>query len=414
MSAKTNHNYSDDAIQVLEGLEAVRKRPGMYIGSTDKRGLHHLVYEVVDNSVDEILNGYGDEINVTINPDESITISDNGRGMPTGMHQSGKPTVEVIFTVLHAGGKFGQGGYKTSGGLHGVGASVVNALSEWLTVQIHRDGKIVEQQFKHGGVPQTKLISKGKTRRTGTTVTFKPDPEIFKNATSFNFDTLSERLQESAFLLQGLKITLEDRRADKARTEVYHYEEGIKEFVKYVNEGKETLHDVALFQGQSNEIEVDVSFQYNDQYSESIMSFVNNVRTKDGGTHEVGFKTAMTRVFNDYARRIGDLKAKDKNLEGNDIREGLTAIISVRIPEHLLQFEGQTKSKLGTPEARSAVDAVVAEKLPYYLEEKGQLSKALVKKQLKPNKREKQREKREKMLVQVRKINVKIRCYLVN
>lgn len=383
MSAKTNHNYSDDAIQVLEGLEAVRKRPGMYIGSTDKRGLHHLVYEVVDNSVDEILNGYGDEINVTINADESITISDNGRGMPTGMHQSGKPTVEVIFTVLHAGGKFGQGGYKTSGGLHGVGASVVNALSEWLTVQIHRDGKIVEQQFKHGGIPQTKLIEKGKTKKTGTTVTFKPDPEIFKNATSFNFDTLSERLQESAFLLKGLKITLEDRRADKERTEVYHYEEGIKEFVKYVNEGKETLHDVAFFQGESNEIEVDVSFQYNDQYSESIMSFVNNVRTKDGGTHEVGFKTAMTRVFNDYARRTGDLKAKDKNLEGNDIREGLTAIISVRIPEHLLQFEGQTKSKLGTPEARSAVDSVVSEKLPYYLEEKGQLSKALVKKAIK-------------------------------
>lgn len=383
MSAKTNHNYSDDAIQVLEGLEAVRKRPGMYIGSTDKRGLHHLVYEVVDNSVDEILNGYGDEINVTINADESITISDNGRGMPTGMHQSGKPTVEVIFTVLHAGGKFGQGGYKTSGGLHGVGASVVNALSEWLTVQIHRDGKIVEQQFKHGGIPQTKLIAKGKTKKTGTTVTFKPDPEIFKNATSFNFDTLSERLQESAFLLKGLKITLEDRRADKERTEVYHYEEGIKEFVKYVNEGKETLHDVAFFQGESNEIEVDVSFQYNDQYSESIMSFVNNVRTKDGGTHEVGFKTAMTRVFNDYARRTGDLKAKDKNLEGNDIREGLTAIISVRIPEHLLQFEGQTKSKLGTPEARSAVDSVVSEKLPYYLEEKGQLSKALVKKAIK-------------------------------
>ena len=383
MSAKTNHNYSDDAIQVLEGLEAVRKRPGMYIGSTDKRGLHHLVYEVVDNSVDEILNGYGDEINVTINADESITISDNGRGMPTGMHQSGKPTVEVIFTVLHAGGKFGQGGYKTSGGLHGVGASVVNALSKWLTVQIHRDGKIVEQQFKHGGIPQTKLIAKGKTKKTGTTVTFKPDPEIFKNATSFNFDTLSERLQESAFLLKGLKITLEDRRTDKERTEVYHYEEGIKEFVKYVNEGKETLHDVAFFHGESNEIEVDVSFQYNDQYSESIMSFVNNVRTKDGGTHEVGFKTAMTRVFNDYARRTGDLKAKDKNLEGNDIREGLTAIISVRIPEHLLQFEGQTKSKLGTPEARSAVDSVVSEKLPYYLEEKGQLSKSLVKKAIK-------------------------------
>ncbi|WP_086427841.1 DNA topoisomerase IV subunit B [Staphylococcus cornubiensis] len=383
MSAKKVNNYSDDAIQVLEGLEAVRKRPGMYIGSTDKRGLHHLVYEVVDNSVDEILNGYGNEINVTINEDESITVADNGRGMPTGTHRSGKPTVEVIFTVLHAGGKFGQGGYKTSGGLHGVGASVVNALSESLTVEIHRDGQIFEQQFAHGGVPQTKLIKKGKTKKTGTTVTFKPDPEIFKSATSFNFETLSERLQESAFLLQNLKITLEDRRAGKERSEVYHYEEGIKAFVSYVNEGKEVLHDVALFQGTANEIEVDVSFQYNDQYSESIMSFVNNVRTKDGGTHEVGFKTAMTRVFNEYARRIGDLKAKDKNLEGNDIREGLTAIISVRIPEHLLQFEGQTKSKLGTPEARSAVDAIVAEKLPFYLEEKGQLSKSLVKKAIK-------------------------------
>ncbi|NCJ14886.1 DNA topoisomerase IV subunit B [Staphylococcus pseudintermedius] len=383
MSAKKVNNYSDDAIQVLEGLEAVRKRPGMYIGSTDKRGLHHLVYEVVDNSVDEILNGYGNEINVTINEDESITVADNGRGMPTGTHRSGKPTVEVIFTVLHAGGKFGQGGYKTSGGLHGVGASVVNALSESLSVEIHRDGEIFEQQFAHGGVPQTKLIKKGKTKKTGTTVTFKPDAEIFKSATSFNFETLSERLQESAFLLQNLKITLEDRRVGKERSEVYHYEEGIKAFVSYVNEGKEVLHDVALFQGVANEIEVDVSFQYNDQYSESIMSFVNNVRTKDGGTHEVGFKTAMTRVFNEYARRIGDLKAKDKNLEGNDIREGLTAIISVRIPEHLLQFEGQTKSKLGTPEARSAVDAIVAEKLPFYLEEKGQLSKSLVKKAIK-------------------------------
>ncbi|EGQ0364124.1 DNA topoisomerase IV subunit B [Staphylococcus pseudintermedius] len=383
MSAKKVNNYSDDAIQVLEGLEAVRKRPGMYIGSTDKRGLHHLVYEVVDNSVDEILNGYGNEINVTINEDESITVADNGRGMPTGTHRSGKPTVEVIFTVLHAGGKFGQGGYKTSGGLHGVGASVVNALSESLSVEIHRDGEIFEQQFAHGGVPQTKLIKKGKTKKTGTTVTFKPDAEIFQSATSFNFETLSERLQESAFLLQNLKITLEDRRVGKERSEVYHYEEGIKAFVSYVNEGKEVLHDVALFQGTANEIEVDVSFQYNDQYSESIMSFVNNVRTKDGGTHEVGFKTAMTRVFNEYARRIGDLKAKDKNLEGNDIREGLTAIISVRIPEHLLQFEGQTKSKLGTPEARSAVDAIVAEKLPFYLEEKGQLSKSLVKKAIK-------------------------------
>ncbi|QLK86223.1 DNA topoisomerase IV subunit B [Staphylococcus sp. 17KM0847] len=383
MSAKKINNYSDDAIQVLEGLEAVRKRPGMYIGSTDKRGLHHLVYEVVDNSVDEILNGYGDEIKVTINTDESITIADNGRGMPTGMHKLGKPTVEVIFTVLHAGGKFGQGGYKTSGGLHGVGASVVNALSEWLTVEIHRDGVIFEQQFAHGGIPQTQLVKKGKTKKTGTTVTFKPDPEIFKNTTSFNFDTLSERLQESAFLLQGLKITMEDKRSGKARQETYHYEEGIKAFVSYVNEGKEVLHDVALFQGIANDIEVDVAFQYNDQYSEGILSFVNNVRTKDGGTHEVGFKTAMTRIFNEYSRRIGELKPKDKNIEGNDIREGLTAIISVRIPEHLLQFEGQTKSKLGTPEARSAVDAIVAEKLPFYLEEKGQLSKTLVKKAIK-------------------------------
>lgn len=383
MATNKRQNYSDDSIQVLEGLEAVRKRPGMYIGSTDKRGLHHLVYEIVDNSVDEVLNGYGNEIKVTINKDDSITIEDNGRGMPTGIHKSGKPTVEVIFTILHAGGKFGQGGYKTSGGLHGVGASVVNALSEWLVVEIYRDGFIYEQRFNKGGLPATGLEKKGKTRKKGTKVTFKPDPEIFKSATSFNFDTLSERLQESAFLLKNLKITLTDLRSGKEREEIYHYEDGIKEFVSYVNEGKEVLHDVATFSGEANGIEVDIAFQYNDQYSESILSFVNNVRTKDGGTHEVGFKTAMTRVFNDYARRIGELKAKDKNLDGNDIREGLTAIISVRIPEELLQFEGQTKSKLGTAEARSAVDSVVAEKLPFYLEEKGQLSKSLVKKAVK-------------------------------
>ncbi|MDU7036395.1 MAG: ATP-binding protein, partial [Staphylococcus simulans] len=383
MATNKRQNYSDDSIQVLEGLEAVRKRPGMYIGSTDKRGLHHLVYEIVDNSVDEVLNGYGNEIKVTINKDDSITIEDNGRGMPTGIHKSGKPTVEVIFTILHAGGKFGQGGYKTSGGLHGVGASVVNALSEWLVVEIYRDGSIYEQRFNKGGLPATGLEKKGKTRKKGTKVTFKPDPEIFKSATSFNFDTLSERLQESAFLLKNLKITLTDLRSGKEREEIYHYEDGIKEFVSYVNEGKEVLHDVATFSGEANGIEVDIAFQYNDQYSESILSFVNNVRTKDGGTHEVGFKTAMTRVFNDYARRIGELKAKDKNLDGNDIREGLTAIISVRIPEELLQFEGQTKSKLGTAEARSAVDSVVAEKLPFYLEEKGQLSKSLVKKAVK-------------------------------
>ncbi|UXV36591.1 DNA topoisomerase IV subunit B [Staphylococcus simulans] len=383
MTTNKRQNYSDDSIQVLEGLEAVRKRPGMYIGSTDKRGLHHLVYEIVDNSVDEVLNGYGNEIKVTINKDDSITIEDNGRGMPTGIHKSGKPTVEVIFTILHAGGKFGQGGYKTSGGLHGVGASVVNALSEWLVVEIYRDGSIYEQRFNKGGLPATGLEKKGKTRKKGTKVTFKPDPEIFKSATSFNFDTLSERLQESAFLLKNLKITLTDLRSGKEREEIYHYEDGIKEFVSYVNEGKEVLHDVATFSGEANGIEVDIAFQYNDQYSESILSFVNNVRTKDGGTHEVGFKIAMTRVFNDYARRIGELKAKDKNLDGNDIREGLTAIISVRIPEELLQFEGQTKSKLGTAEARSAVDSVVAEKLPFYLEEKGQLSKSLVKKAVK-------------------------------
>ena len=383
MAMNKKNNYSDDSIQVLEGLEAVRKRPGMYIGSTDKRGLHHLVYEVVDNSVDEVLNGHGNEILVTINKDESITIEDNGRGMPTGIHASGKPTVEVIFTVLHAGGKFGQGGYKTSGGLHGVGASVVNALSAWLEVEIYRDGTIYQQNFKDGGKPATGLVKKGKTKKTGTKVTFKPDPEIFKNASAFNFDVLSERLQESAFLLKSLKITLADKRQGKEREEVYHYEEGIKEFVSYVNEGKEVLHDVTTFYGQANDIEVEVAFQYNDQYSESILSFVNNVRTKDGGTHEVGFKTAMTRVFNDYARRINELKTKDKNLDGNDIREGLTAIISIRIPEELLQFEGQTKSKLGTPEARSAVDSVVSDKLPYYLEEKGQLSKSLVKKAVK-------------------------------
>lgn len=383
MATKMTNHYSDDSIQVLEGLEAVRKRPGMYIGSTDKRGLHHLVYEIVDNSVDEVLNGYGNEIDVTINKDNSISVEDNGRGMPTGMHASGKPTVEVIFTVLHAGGKFGQGGYKTSGGLHGVGASVVNALSEWLEVEIHRDGQIYKQSFKDGGIPTSGLVKAGKTKKTGTKVTFKPDSSIFKATTAFNFDILSERLQESAFLLKNLKITLKDLRDGKEREDVYHYEEGIKEFVSYINEGKEVLHDVTTFTGAANGIEVDVAFQYNDQYSESILSFVNNVRTKDGGTHEVGFKTAMTRVFNDYARRINELKDKDKNLDGNDIREGLTAVISVRIPEELLQFEGQTKSKLGTSEARSAVDSVVSEKLPYYLEEKGQLSKSLVKKAIK-------------------------------
>ncbi|WP_165980637.1 DNA topoisomerase IV subunit B [Macrococcus carouselicus] len=378
-----NNQYNDESIQVLEGLEAVRKRPGMYIGSTDGRGLHHLVYEILDNSIDEALNGHGSAIEVILNKDGSVTVADNGRGMPTGLHKTGKPTPEVIFTVLHAGGKFGQGGYKTSGGLHGVGASVVNALSSWLEVTIYNNGKIHQQRFGNGGIPATTLKEVGKTKRTGTTVTFMPDPTIFKQTVSFNYDTLAERLRESAFLLQDLKITLTDKRGDEDKAEVFHFEEGLKAFVAFVNEGKEFLHDVVMFKGESASIEVEVAFQYNDQYSETILSFVNNVRTKDGGTHEVGMKTAMTRVFNEYARKIGELKTKDKNLDGNDIREGMTAVISVKIPEELLQFEGQTKSKLGTSEARGAVDSVIADQLPYFLEENGKLSQTLVKKAVK-------------------------------
>ncbi|QYA39106.1 DNA topoisomerase IV subunit B [Macrococcoides caseolyticum] len=378
-----NNQYNDESIQVLEGLEAVRKRPGMYIGSTDSRGLHHLVYEILDNSIDEALNGHGNEINVVLNADDSVTVTDNGRGMPTGLHKTGKPTPEVIFTVLHAGGKFGQGGYKTTGGLHGVGASVVNALSSWLEVTIHNNGKIFKQRFQDGGIPVTTLEEIGKSKKTGTTVTFKPDPSIFKQTVKFNFDTLSERLRESAFLLNNLKITISDLRNNEERHEVFYYEDGLKDFVNFVNEGKETLHEVAKFSGKSHDIEVEVAFQFNDQYSETILSFVNNVRTKDGGTHEVGMKAAITRVFNEYARKIGELKAKDKNLDGNDIREGMTAIISVKIPENLLQFEGQTKSKLGTSEARSAVDGVLSEQLPFYFEENGVLSQKLVKKAVK-------------------------------
>lgn len=377
------NQYNDESIQVLEGLEAVRKRPGMYIGSTDTRGLHHLVYEILDNSIDEALNGHGNKIDVILNEDDSVTVTDNGRGMPTGLHKTGKPTPEVIFTVLHAGGKFGQGGYKTTGGLHGVGASVVNALSEWLEVTIHNNGKIFKQRFESGGVAVTTLEEIGTSKKTGTSVTFKPDPSIFKQTTKFNYETLSERLRESAFLLKDLHISITDNRVIPERHDDFYFEDGLSDFVKFVNEGKETLHEVAYFSGTSNEIEVEVAFQYNDQYSETILSFVNNVRTKDGGTHEVGMKTAMTRVFNEYARKIGELKQKDKNLDGNDIREGMTAIISVKIPEHLLQFEGQTKSKLGTSEARSAVDAMLAEQLPYYFEENGKLSQVLVKKAVK-------------------------------
>ncbi|REJ22231.1 MAG: DNA topoisomerase IV subunit B [Bacillaceae bacterium] len=372
--------YNDDAIQVLEGLEAVRKRPGMYIGSTDARGLHHLVYEIVDNSVDEALAGFGDHIIVKIHKDESISVADKGRGMPTGMHKLGKPTPEVILTVLHAGGKFGQGGYKTSGGLHGVGASVVNALSEWLEVTIKRDGFIYKQRFEKGGKSVTTLEKIGETKETGTTVHFKPDPLIF-STTTFQFDILSERLRESAFLLKGLTIDLIDERNNVQ--ESYCYENGIESFVAYLNEGKETLHPVVFFEGEQQGIEVEFSFQFNDGYSENILSFVNHVRTKDGGTHEAGAKTAMTRVFNEYARKTGLLKEKDKNLEGTDIREGLSAIISVRIPEGLLQFEGQTKGKLGTTEARSAVDTVISEKLSYFLEENAEISTLLIKKAIK-------------------------------
>lgn len=377
MTKKSMMEYNDDAIQVLEGLEAVRKRPGMYIGSTDARGLHHLVYEIVDNSVDEALGGYGNRIDVKIHKDDSISVRDYGRGMPTGMHRSGKPTPEVIFTVLHAGGKFGQGGYKTSGGLHGVGASVVNALSEWLEVTIYRDGSVFKQRFENGGKPVTTLEKKGSTKESGTLIHFKPDPTIF-NTTHYNYETLSERLRESAFLLKGFTIEIADLRADQK--ELFKFDTGIQAFVSYLNEEKDTLHPVVSFEGVQSEIEVEFAFQFNDGFSETILSFVNNVRTKDGGTHEAGAKTAVTRVFNEYARKVSLLKDKDKNLEGSDIREGFASIISIRVPEQILQFEGQTKGKLGTSEARSAVDAVVAGKLLYFLEENPDISSMLIKK----------------------------------
>ncbi|EFI83415.1 DNA topoisomerase 4 subunit B [Listeria grayi] len=379
--SKPMNEYNDDSIQVLEGLDAVRKRPAMYIGSTDVRGLHHLVYEIVDNSVDEALAGFGERITVKIYKDQSISIEDEGRGMPVGTHKTGKSTVEVILTVLHAGGKFGQeGGYKTSGGLHGVGSSVVNALSEWLKVTVYRDGAIYEQNFADGGKPVDKLKKIGKTKRRGTKIHFKPDPAIFP-MTSFNYDTLSERLRESAFLLKGMAIELSDERT--GAEEIFQFEEGVKNFVEYINEGKDVLHPVVDIDGESGSIEMELAFQFNDGYSENILSFVNNVRTRGAGTHESGMKAAMTRVFNDYARRVGMLKEKDKNLEGSDIREGLSAVLSIRVPENLLQFEGQTKEKLGTAEARAAVDAVVTEHLAYFLAENPDTSSLLVKKAIK-------------------------------
>ena len=368
---QTAFDYNDDAIQVLEGLDAVRKRPGMYIGSTDSKGLHHLVYEIVDNSVDEVLAGYGNQIIVKLHKDNSVSVQDKGRGMPTGMHKIGKPTPEVILTILHAGGKFGQGGYKTSGGLHGVGASVVNALSEWLVVTIKRDGIIYEQRFENGGKPVTTLEKIGKTNQTGTTIHFKPDPTIF-SATSFNYENLCERLRESAFLIKRVKIDIIDERNDVH--DIFHYENGLEAFVQYLNEEKDSLHPVISFEGEQNGIEVDFAFQFNDGYSENVLSFVNNVRTKDGGTHEMGLRTAVTRSFNEYARKVNLLKEKDKNLDGSDIREGFSAVISVRVPEEILQFEGQTKGKLGTSEARSAVDSVISENLAYFLEENPDIS----------------------------------------
>lgn len=373
-------DYTDDSIQVLEGLEAVRKRPGMYIGSTDNRGLHHLVDEIVDNAVDEALAGYGNVIKVTIHNDNSISVEDSGRGIPAGMHSSGKPTIEVIFTVLHAGGKFGQGGYKTSGGLHGVGASVVNALSEWLEVTSFRDGNIYFQRFENGGKPVGTMENKGSTRKKGSIIHFKPDPVIF-SSTIYNFETLSERLREAAFLLKGLKIELVDKR--DSTNETYEYPDGLESFVAYLNEEKDTLHPVVSFEGEQQEMEVDFAFQFNDGYSESMLSFVNHVRTRDGGTHESGARTAITRTFNDHARKAGFLKEKDKNLEGTDIREGFTAIVSIRIPEEKLQFEGQTKGKLGTSEARSVVDGVVSEKLSYFLEENPDNAGLLIRKAVK-------------------------------
>lgn len=379
MAAKSN--YDESNIQILEGLEAVRKRPGMYIGSTDARGLHHLVWEIVDNAIDEALSGFGDNIQVTICKDNSIKVTDHGRGMPTGMHASGKPTTEVILTILHAGGKFNEdGGYKTSGGLHGVGASVVNALSSWLEVTIYRDGKIWQQRFEDGGSKVGKLKVIGKSNQTGTTIHFMPDSSIF-SVYEYNFSTISERLMESAFLLKGIKIDLVDERTGKEIS--YQYDNGLTAFVEYLNYEKETLNEIINIEGTNNEIEVDVAMQFTSGYQETTLSFVNLVRTSDGGTHETGFRSALTRTFNEYARKYGLLKEKDKNLEGNDVREGLSAIISIKVPEHYLQFEGQTKSKLGTPEARNVVDTVVYEKLTYFLEEHKETADNLVKKMIK-------------------------------
>ena len=371
--------YDDNSIKILEGLDAVRKRPGMYIGSTDKRGLHHLIWEIVDNSIDEAINGFGDYIKIILHSDKSVSVEDHGRGLPVGMHQSGKPTPEVIFTVLHAGGKFESSGYKVSGGLHGVGASVVNALSKWVEVTINRDKGTYYMRCENGGHVTVPLKKIGTTNRTGTTVRFLPDNEIFQS-TNFSFTTVCERMQESAFLMKGITIEVIDE--EDGRENKYCYERGIDEFVEYLNKGKNVLHKVLHLGGTKDNIEVDVAMQYTDTYSEDIVSFVNDVKTIDGGSHEVGFKTALTRVFNDYAKSNNFIKSKDKALEGGDVREGLTAVISLKIPESLLQFEGQTKGKLGTPEARTAVDAIVTEQLKVFLEENKAIATDIINKSL--------------------------------
>ncbi|SDI26061.1 DNA topoisomerase IV subunit B [Dolosicoccus paucivorans] len=382
VAKKATIQYDDQAIQILEGLEAVRKRPGMYIGSTDQKGLHHLIYEIVDNAVDEALSDFADKIKVHIYKDGSVEISDNGRGMPTGQHESGVSTIQVIFTVLHAGGKFGQGGYKSAGGLHGVGASVVNALSSWLTVRVQREGYYYSMQFEKGGHPVGDLKKTKAPNKTdhGTSVHFMPDPEIFGQA-QIDTSVISERLRESAFLLKGLSIQLIDDRTEYDET--FLFEEGLIDFIKYLNEEKDTLGDIASFTGTVDGFEIDFAMQYNDGYSETILSFANNVRTSSGGTHETGMKTGMTKAFNEYARQVGLLKEKDKNLEGSDVREGLTAVLSLHIPESYLQFEGQTKERLGTPKARGLVDKFINENLFAYLNENGSFSQMILRKAIK-------------------------------
>lgn len=367
--------YDESSITILEGLEAVRKRPAMYIGSTDKRGVHHLAWEIIDNGIDEIINGFGDKITITINEDNSLTVSDNGRGVPTGKHSTGLSTPEVIYTKLHAGGKFESDGYKISGGLHGVGASVVNALSEYMEVTIYRDGTIHQIKFENGGKVSSPLKKIGTTKKTGTTVKFLPDREIFKNS-SFSFTTLSERMQESAFLSNNLTVEIIDILDEKSNT--YHYDNGIISFVEYINQEKNAIHDVISIKGNKNKIDVDIALQYTDTYNENILSFVNNIKTVDGGTHEVGFKTALTKAFNDYAKDKGLLKGKNNSFEGSDSREGLTAIINIKIPENILQFEGQTKGKLGTPIARSTIENITYDALRYYLEENREISETLL------------------------------------